>query len=90
MSHDETRFPDPMSFKPDRHLSSTGELIQGSAPPTFGFGMYAPKNLLLNADKLLKQTRLSGKESRRSERLGLHCLRLGNVANWEREGLDRM
>ena len=54
MTHDETRFPDPMSFKPDRHLSSTGELIQGSAPPTFGFGMYAPKILLLNADKLLK------------------------------------
>ncbi|OAX39564.1 cytochrome P450 [Rhizopogon vinicolor AM-OR11-026] len=39
MSHNETRFPDPTSFKPERHLSPTGELLEGTAPHTFGFGL---------------------------------------------------
>ncbi|KAG1747258.1 cytochrome P450 [Suillus paluster] len=38
MTHDETRFPDPMSYKPERHLSPTGELLQGITSPYFGFG----------------------------------------------------
>ncbi|KAJ8581708.1 cytochrome P450 [Rhizopogon salebrosus TDB-379] len=40
MTHDETRFPDSMSFKPERHLSPTGELLQGPAvtSSSFGFG----------------------------------------------------
>jgi len=51
MSHNETRFPDPTSFKPERHLSPTGELLEGTAPHTFGFGLYdAPSFLLLNTD----------------------------------------
>ncbi|KAG1750818.1 cytochrome P450 [Suillus lakei] len=38
ITHDETRFPDPMSFKPERHLSATGELLEGMTSPHFGFG----------------------------------------------------
>lgn len=38
ITHDETRFPDPMSFKPERHLSATGELVEGITIPYFGFG----------------------------------------------------
>lgn len=38
ITHDETRFPDPMSFKPERHLSATGELLEGITSPYFGFG----------------------------------------------------
>ncbi|KAG1821681.1 cytochrome P450 [Suillus subaureus] len=38
MTHDESRFPDSMSFKPERHMLPTGELIQGTAPLSFGFG----------------------------------------------------
>ncbi|KAG1841703.1 cytochrome P450 [Suillus subalutaceus] len=38
MTHDESRFPDSMSFKPERHFLPTGELIQGSLPQSFGFG----------------------------------------------------
>ncbi|KAG1750819.1 cytochrome P450 [Suillus lakei] len=38
ITHDETRFPDPMSFKPERYLSATGELLEGITLPYFGFG----------------------------------------------------
>jgi hypothetical protein len=53
MTHDETRFPDSMSFKPERHLSPTGELLQGSAvtSSSFGFGPYVgPQFLSYNSD----------------------------------------
>lgn len=38
ITHDETRFLDPMSFKPERHLSVTGESLEGITSPCFGFG----------------------------------------------------
>lgn len=38
ITHDETRFPDPMSYKPERHLSATGELLEDVVSPYFGFG----------------------------------------------------
>ncbi|KAG0706787.1 cytochrome P450 [Suillus ampliporus] len=38
ITHDEARFPDSMSYKPERYLSPTGELLQGITSPYFGFG----------------------------------------------------
>ncbi|KAF8554409.1 cytochrome P450 [Imleria badia] len=38
MGHDETRFDDPMAFIPERHLTPTGTIAEGTAPPSFGFG----------------------------------------------------
>ncbi|KAF9223380.1 cytochrome P450 [Gyrodon lividus] len=38
MAHDETRFPEAMAFKPERHLTSIGTLVGGTSSPSFGFG----------------------------------------------------
>lgn len=38
MAHDESRFPDSMSFQPERHLSPTTKLIHGPVSMSFGFG----------------------------------------------------
>ncbi|KIJ62827.1 hypothetical protein HYDPIDRAFT_29977 [Hydnomerulius pinastri MD-312] len=38
MTHDETRFPDPMAFKPERHLTPSGTLAAGTTSHSFGFG----------------------------------------------------
>ncbi|KAG2128089.1 cytochrome P450 [Suillus cothurnatus] len=38
MAHDDSRFPDSMSFKPERHLSPTAKIIHSPVPMSFGFG----------------------------------------------------
>ncbi|KAF9238500.1 cytochrome P450 [Melanogaster broomeanus] len=38
MSHDERYFAEPMAFKPERHLTSTGTLVEGIPFQSFGFG----------------------------------------------------
>ncbi|KAF9223382.1 cytochrome P450 [Gyrodon lividus] len=38
MAHDETRFPEAMAFKPERHLTPIGTLAGGTSSPSFGFG----------------------------------------------------
>ncbi|KIK93481.1 hypothetical protein PAXRUDRAFT_828946 [Paxillus rubicundulus Ve08.2h10] len=38
MAHDETHFPDPLSFKPERHLTSNGTLAEATSYTPFGFG----------------------------------------------------
>lgn len=47
MTHNETHFPDSMSFKPERHLSPGGKLFQGPATLSFGFGRCAALHFLL-------------------------------------------
>ncbi|KAF9238509.1 cytochrome P450 [Melanogaster broomeanus] len=41
MGHDETRFPDSMTFKPERHLTPTGSLAENTPFQAFGFGRRA-------------------------------------------------
>ncbi|KAL4062926.1 cytochrome P450 [Scleroderma citrinum] len=38
MTHDEGRFPEPAVFKPERHLTLSGTLAEGTLSHTFGFG----------------------------------------------------
>ncbi|KAH7930184.1 cytochrome P450 [Leucogyrophana mollusca] len=38
ITHNEERFPDPMAFKPERHLTVEGKLAQGTTSPSFGYG----------------------------------------------------
>ncbi|KAF9238504.1 cytochrome P450 [Melanogaster broomeanus] len=38
IGHEETRFPDPTAFKPERHLTPAGSLAKNTAFQSFGFG----------------------------------------------------
>lgn len=38
MAQDETRYPEPDVFKPERHLNSDGSLAEGTSLSMFGFG----------------------------------------------------
>ncbi|KAF9238505.1 cytochrome P450 [Melanogaster broomeanus] len=38
IGHEEARFPDPMAFKPERHLTPTGSLAKNTPFEVYGFG----------------------------------------------------
>lgn len=43
MAHDERRFAEPLTFNPERHLTSSGDLAEGTASNPYGFGRrYCP------------------------------------------------
>ncbi|KAI6004482.1 cytochrome P450 [Pisolithus orientalis] len=38
MTQNELRYPHPAAFNPERHLTASGTLAEGTAPPNFGLG----------------------------------------------------
>lgn len=72
MAHDERRFPEPLTFSPERHLTPSGDLAKGTACNAFGFGRrYCPGKFV--ADQSVWATIVSILATLRIERANDRC-----------------